>query len=154
MWRARTSRTVPSGASATRADGASVLDEQVEDEPPLVHLRRGRVDGGHERAFDLRAGRVAAGVDDPGDRVPALARQRERPGPVAPVEVGTELHEIADTPRTLGNQDAHRVDVTQVGTGGQRVGEVQVGRVGFVAERGRDPALRVLRGRRAPARPS
>ena len=54
--------------------------------------------------------------------------------------------ELAHAVGAFGHEDAHRVDVAQPRARGQRVGEVQIGRVGR-GERGRDAALRVARRR-------
>ena len=68
VWRARTWRGAPGGVERAHADGAAALHEQVGHQPPLADLDV-EVEGGRgERALDLGAGGVAAGVDDPGAR--------------------------------------------------------------------------------------
>ena len=128
---------------------AVALDEQLDREPALAHVDRvGHPDRLDERPLDLGAGRVAARVHDPGERVAALAREQELGtlGRVLGVEAGAEPRQLADPVGTFGDEHAHRVDVAQPRARGQRVGQVQLGRVGR-GERGRDTALRVA-GRR------
>ena len=57
-----------------------------------------------------------------------------------------ERGELADAVGALGHEHLHRLDVAQPGAGRERVGEVQLGRVGR-GQRGGDAALRVA-GRR------
>ena len=58
----------------------------------------------------------------------ALAGQGQQPAGLA-VELGAERDELAHPPGPLVDEHADRVDVAQPGAGGQRVGQVQVGRV-------------------------
>jgi len=114
--------------------------EQVEDERVLHEPDPGvRPDGGDERPRHLGAGRVAAGVHDPGAGVPALAGQRQLAGGVA-VEGGAQRDELAQPLRALGAQHAHGAGVAQPHTGHERVAQVLLRAVGRV-ECGRDPAL-------------
>ena len=107
--------------------------------------------GRDQRALDLRAGGVAAGVRDPVAVVAALAGQREHAvGGV--VEVGAERDQLADGLRTLGDQDAHRVGVADAGPGDEGVALVLLGGVAG-PERGGDPALGPLGRARRRARP-
>ena len=92
------------------AHGTVVGGEQVDDEGVLDDLDAGVVDDpverGDERARDLGAGRVAAGVRDPVAVVAALAGQLDLAAGVA-VELGAERHELAHPVGPLGDQDAH-----------------------------------------------
>ena len=107
---------------------------------------------GDERALDLGAGRVAAGVHDPRDRVAAFAaRAAERA--VDLVEVGAERHELAHARRALAGEHRDRVGVAQPGAGGEGVGAVERGRVVVLDERGGHATLRVAGGRPRRARP-
>ena len=138
------------------ADAPAALDDELDREAPLAHLDQvERVHRGDERPLDLGAGRVAAGVHDARQRVAALAR--ERSAAVAPSPVRSNTAPSAMSSRTrpgpFGDEHPHRVDVAQPGAGGERVGEVQLGRVGLV-ERGGDATLRVPGRRERRARPS
>ena len=62
------------------------------------------------------------------------------------VEVRAERGELADPVGAFGHEHLHGLDVAEPGAGGERVGEVQLGRVGR-GQRGRDAALRVPRRR-------
>ena len=65
------------------------------------------------------------------DRVAAFAGERERGGRAVAgaVEHRAERHEVAHPVGTLGDEHPHRVGVAEPGAGGERVGEVQLGRV-------------------------
>ena len=131
---ARTSRAPPAGVGGDHAAAAAALDDQVEGERALVAPPA--TVGPHgvdERALDLGAGGRAAGVHDPRQRVAALAGELELALGVA-VEGGAERDELVDARRALVDEHAHGVDVAQPGAGGERVGEVEVGRVGVAAE--------------------
>ena len=65
------------GVEHSHADRSTVLDEQIASKPTLTHFGRRLAHRSHQRALDLRAGGVTPGVDDAGDRVAALSRQRE-----------------------------------------------------------------------------
>ena len=103
---------------------------------------------GHERPLDLGAGRVAARVHDPSQRVAALAGEEQLDAGVGTlgVEARAERGELAHAVGPLVDEHADRVDVAQARARVQRVGEVQLGRVGL-GERGRDAALGVARRR-------
>src|SRR5690606_16244644 len=131
------------GAVVGRGDDASAaaaLHDEVEGEGPLVDGPTGLPDRLDQRPLDLGAGGGPAGVDDAGQRVPALPGQEEAPVGVA-VEGGAEGDELVDPGRALVHEDPHGVDVTQAGPGGERVGEVEVGRVGVPAQHGGHAAL-------------
>ena len=153
--RARISIGAPAASSARTPTQRPRLDDQVDREPALAHLDEiERADRRDQRALDLGAGRVAAGVHDPRHRVAALAGQRERGGRAVAgaVEHRAERHELAHPVRAFGDEHPDRVGVAEPGAGGERVGEVQLGGVGLL-ERGGDAALRVPGRRRARARP-
>ncbi len=99
--------------------------------------------GRDEGPFDLGAGRVASRVHDACERVATLAGEEELG--LFGIEASAEGGELAYAVRALGHQDAHGLDVAQSGARGERVGEMQLGRVGL-GERGCDTALRVARG--------
>src|SRR5690606_30411578 len=80
------------------------------------------------------------GVDDPGDGVAAFAGQVQVSSFVA-VELRSEADQLLDPTRPLVDQHAHGVEVAEPGSGGQRVGQVQVDLFGVAAQRGGDPAL-------------
>ncbi len=75
-----------------------------------------------------------------GRRVAALAGERQVTGRLA-VEGGAHRDQLVDPRRALVDEHPHGVDVAQPRTGGQRVGQVQVGRVLVAAEHRRDAAL-------------
>ena len=145
VCRARSSTGTPRGVERAHPDAPPALDDQIDREAALVDVdRRQRVRGVGQRPLDLGAGGVAARVHDPRQRVAALDRELEHA--VARVELGAELHELADAPRSLGHQHVHGVDVAQPRARDQRVGLVERAGVGLV-ERGGDAALRVAGGR-------
>ena len=122
-----------------RADAAAVDGEQVDDELVFVELHAAAQPGRlGQRARDLAAGGVAAGVQHAAHRVRALAAEHDLA--VLPVEAGADLHELAHAVGTFVDQHAHGFGVAQAGAGVDRVLVVQLGRVGFAEGRG-DAAL-------------
>ena len=111
----------------------------------------GRQRGGEEGALDLAAGRVAAGVQDPGHGVGAL--ETLEPGGVRSgraVEGHTARHELVDGGRRVAHEHAHGVVVARPRPRGEGVLDVQLLGVAGLAGRergrhGRDPALRAGR---------
>ena len=77
--RRRRARTRPRRRAAARARPCSGRARRAARSrtSPRAPRRRCRVDRGHERALDLGAGRVAAGVHDAGERVTALAGEQQ-----------------------------------------------------------------------------
>ena len=122
----------PSASSATHAGGTGRPRRAGRGRASARGPRR-VVDAhrGDQGPLDLGAGGVAAGVDDPGDGVAALrVRASGRGLAVAgAVEHRAERDELADPVGALGHEDPHRVGVAQAGAGGERVGEVELGRV-------------------------
>ena len=119
------------------------------------------VQRGDQRAGDLGAGGVAAGVRDAVAVVAALAGQLDLAPGVA-VELRPERDELAHPVGALGHQDAHRLRVAQPDPGHEGVVEVLLRGVLRVERRG-DAALRPLRSspptarswsRAAPGRPA
>ncbi len=143
-------------SSARTPTARPVLDEEVEREPALADFRRRSLDRRDERALDLGAGGVAAGVHDAGGGVAAFARQGE-PGRLAVsglVEVRAHGDELAHAVGAFGDEHPHRVGVAETGAGGDGVGEVQLGRVVESAvERGGDATLRVRASPSVPSSP-
>ena len=88
------------------AVGADAGDE-VERERPLEHVDAGGDGRLVERALDLGAAAVAAGVDDAVAAVAALAGQRRTGAVGAGVERRAEAHQVADRRRRLGDELAH-----------------------------------------------
>ena len=155
VWRARISIVLAVGVQRAHTDAAAVLDDQVDGEAALADLDQvERVHRGDQRPLDLGAGRVTTGVHDARHRVTTLAGQGKRRGRAVAgaVEHRAERHELAHPVGSLGDEHAHRVGIAEPGAGGERVGEVQLGRVGLF-ERGGDSTLRVAGGGAAPARP-
>ena len=73
----------------------------------LDDLDRGiRCHGGHERAFDLGAGGVTAGVSDPAPHVAALAGQLQLPGKIT-IELRTSVDQLGYLIWALGDEHAH-----------------------------------------------
>ena len=130
----------PVRAQGVHPPAPAALHHEVEGEGVLVDLRRGRPRRGHQGPLDLHARRGPAGMDDAGLGVPALAGQRQVPSGV-PIEHGTEGDQLVDPPRPLVDQHPHGGRVTQVGTGFQGVGDVQVEGVGVLVEHRGHPAL-------------
>ena len=85
---------------------------------------------GDERPLDLGAGGVAARVHDPGEEWPPSRASASSAVAVGLVEVRAERDELAHPVGALGHEHPHRVDVAEPRARGQRVGEVQLGRVG------------------------
>ena len=113
---------------------------------------RGGPDRLGQGPLQLGPGGVAAGVDDPRARVPALPGLGQLPGARGVgVEADPELAQVGDGLAALLDQqlDGHRV--AQAGPGGQGVGHVLGHRVADQVEHGRDPALGVAGGRVAKA---
>ena len=92
----------------------------------LEHLDAAGAQRAGQRAGDLGAAGVAAGVHDPVAAVPALAGQR-RAAVGAGVEPGAERLQRGDRGRRLLDEGAHGVLVAEPGAGDERVGDVQVG---------------------------
>ncbi len=125
----------PSVGRAHQVDGEGMLDDLDV---------RGSLDRGDERALDLRAGGVAAGMRDPVAMVAALAGQRQHAlGRV--VEVGAERDQLADRLGPLVDQHPHGGGVAGTRPGDEGVALVLVGAVPG-PERRRDAALRPLGG--------
>ena len=105
----------------------------------MISISGAAADRGDERALDLRAGGVAAGVGDAVAVVAALAGQRQLAvGHV--VEVGAEGDQLAHGLGALAYQRPDGVQVAGTGPGDQGVDLVLVGGV-TRAERGGDAAL-------------
>ena len=103
-----------------------VFDQQLFGEPPLVHVRRGGAHGRDERSLDLGAGGVTAGMEDPGDRVAALAPEGVRVAG-GPVERRPHLDELSDALRSLLGEDLRRRKVAEAGTRREGVREMEFG---------------------------
>ncbi len=121
-------------------DAAPVLDQQIQGEPALQHRTRGGIGGIDQGPFDLSPRGRPAGVHHPGPGMSPFAGQGQRPGGLA-VELHPEGDQLMDPGRTLVDQDADGLLVTEPGACGQGVGEVQVGRVLVAAEHGGHAAL-------------
>ena len=103
-------------------------EQQVDGQGVLDDLDLGRaLDRRDQRALDLGARGVAAGVRDPVAVVAALAGQRELA--VVVVELGAEGDQLAYGVGSLGHEDADGLDVTRSGAGDQGVGQVLLGGV-------------------------
>ena len=121
------------------ADAAAVDGEQVDHELVLVELHAAAHAGRlGQRAGDLAAGGVAAGVGHPAHRVRALAAEHDLA--VLPVEARADLDELAHPVGALVHEHPDGFGVAQAGAGVDRVLEVQLGRVGLAQGRG-DAAL-------------
>ena len=98
-----------------------------------------RSESGDERARDLLARGVPAGVGDPVAMMAALPGELET-SDLVEIEVRTQVDELADPLRALGDEDPHGLRVTQAHSGDQGVLEVLLRGV-LRVERRRDPAL-------------
>ena len=98
---------------------------------------------GDQRTLNLCAGGVAAGMGDPVAVVTAFARQRQLTAAGA-VEPGAQLHQLANSRRSLFNQDLHGLHVTCAHACDQGVPQM-LGRGIVGTQRGRDASLRPLR---------
>jgi hypothetical protein len=101
-------------------------------------------DRGVQRPLHLRTRRVAAGVDDPVGPVAPLPGQHQRPVRVA-VELGAGPDQLPQAGRSLLDQYADRVRVTEADPGDLRVESVRGRGVERIQHRG-DAALRPTRG--------
>ena len=131
QWTAPTPSRWPSPITCrvTPATPPSVGEQQVDGERVLDDLDlRAPLDRGDQRALDLGAGGVAAGVRDPVAVVAALAGQRQLAVGVV-VEVGAERDQLAHGLRALGDQDPHGLEVAGARAGDQGVELVLVGGV-------------------------
>ncbi len=115
------------------------IREQVQDQGVLDDAQGGRTHRLDERAGDLGARRVTAGVRDATAVVAALTGQRDR-SRVGGVEVRAGVDQPAYGVGALGDQGADRRRVAQPRTGDQGVVEVLLGGVPL-ADRGGDAAL-------------
>ena len=79
-------------------------------------------------------------MDDPRRRVTALPGEGQSATGL-PVEDGAHGDELVHTGRALVDEDAHGVGVAQAGSRGQRVGQMEVGRVLVAPEDGGDATL-------------
>ncbi len=108
------------------ADAPPALDQQIEGEPAFEH-RAGRSPGRlHQGPLHLGAGRRTPRVHHPGAAVAALAGERQHAGFLA-VELHTEGDQLVDPVGPLVHQHPDGVLVAEPGTGGQGVGQVEVG---------------------------
>jgi hypothetical protein len=129
------------------APATSAFDDEVEGEPPLVDRGRGGPHGIDERPFDLGPGCRTAGVDDPSVGVSALTSEQQA-ALVVDVERGTERDQLVDPTRPFIDEHPDRIGVAQPRPGRERVGQMEVGRVGIgTAEHRRHPTLRPAGGR-------
>ena len=117
-----------------QVDGQRVLDD--------LDLRR-PLDRGDQRALDLRARRVAAGVGDAVAVVAALAGQRQLAVGVV-VELRAERDQLAHRLGPFGHQDAYGLHVAGTRARDEGVALVLLGGVAR-SERGGDPSLGPLR---------
>ncbi len=135
-------------AAALREDAAHAapfrgraIEQQAAGGQALQHRDRRRGGhGGDQGAHDLPAGAVAGGVHDAPARVRGLQPDAKRAVRVA-VETGAVPCQRPDRGGPGLDDAAHRVRVAQAGTGGERVGDVQLGAV-VRADGGGDAALR------------
>ncbi len=84
-------------------------------------------------------------MDDAGVGVTALAGEQQSAFPIA-VEPGAHGDQLVDATRALVDEHPHGVDVAEPGAGGERVGEVLVGRVDVATEHRGHAALGPPRG--------
>ena len=134
------------GRQRGHADAAAALDDQVEREPALEHGAGRAVGGVDQGPFHLGARRRATGVHDAWPGVAALAGERQRAGGLA-VELDAQRDQLVHAPGAFVDQNPHRLLVAQAGAGGERVGQVQVGRVLVAPQDRGDAPLSPARGR-------
>ena len=138
------------GGGEIGADDAAVGDDKAGDAGPLgkadAFMRAGK---GGERAADFRAGGVAVGVQDAGQRVRAFARAQELAVQAAAVrvrasiEIRAPLDELGHAQRAFGHQRLGGGAVDEAVAGVHGVFKVQ-GNV-FIALHGHgNAALRVV----------
>ena len=125
---------------------ATALHEEVDGEPPLEQGGGRLPHGLDQRTLDLGAGGGAAGVDDAGGRVAALAGEGEA-APGVRVEHRSQGDELLHPAGSLADEDLDRVHVAQPGAGGQSVSQVEVRRVLVDTQHGGHAALGPAGGR-------
>ncbi len=128
------------------SDAAPAFDDEVEGEPPFQHRARRAVGGVDQGALHLGAGGCTAGVDHARARVPPFTGQGQQPGGL-PVELHTERDQLVDPGRPFVDEDPDGLLVAQPRPGGQRVGQMQIGRVLVAPEHRGDAALGPSGGR-------
>ena len=141
-WRARISlhRRRPGRCAATPRQRPSSTSRSSANQCSQ-HGDRGRSHRVDQRPLDLGAGGRAAGVDDAGQGVAALAGQlragpRGRGRTSAPRAMSSLTRPGPSSTRTRTASTSHRP-----GAGGERVGQVEVGGVGVAGEHGGHAAL-------------
>ena len=135
----------PVGAEGGDAAAAPALDEEVEREPALEDRDRGTAHGLDERALDLGPRRGASRVHDARQRVSTFASELESPVGRS-IERRAHRDELGHPIGPLVDEDTDGFDVAQPRSGRERVGEMEVGRVGITGEDRGDAALCPPRG--------
>ncbi len=123
------------GVEGAHPAAPAAFHQEVESEPLLQHGGGGGPGGVDQGPLDFGTGRRPAGMDDPGGGVTPLAGQGQG-SPRLPVEHGAHGDELAHPGRALVDQNPDSVDVAQTGSGGQGVGQMEVGRVIVAPEHG------------------
>jgi hypothetical protein len=132
---------VGAGAGDAQPDDVPVPGAQgVQRHRLLEHLDAAVAEGGGERAGDLGAAGIPAGVHDAVAAVSALTGQRRAAVPIE-IELGAQCLQQRDGGRCLGDQLPDRLLVAQSRPGDQRVADVQLGVV-VGAQHRRQTALR------------
>ena len=145
-WEASTRRRSPAGSSASDARAAAGVDDEVEGEPVLEDGSGTVAHSRDEGTLHLGAGGRAARVQDSSRRVATFPCPRQ-PAAGDPVKHGAEGDELVDPLGAFVDEHTNRGLVAQAGSGAQRVGQVEVGRVLVARQHGGDAALRPTRGR-------
>ena len=122
------------------APAPSVLDQEIEREPSLEDGAGSPVGGLDQSPLHLGPGRRPSGMDHARVGVPTLAGQSQEPAGL-PIEVHPERDQLMDPARALVDQNPHRLLVAEPGAGGQRVGQMQIGRVLVPSQYGGHAAL-------------
>ena len=128
------------GGERGHAAAAAALDDagrgRTNARRPRRHFAaRPRPAPARSRRRSPRRPRARPGAACGRPRGPARAGRRTS------IEHGPHRDELVDAAGSLVDEDADGVDVAQPGPGGERVGEVQVGRVGIAGEHRGDAAL-------------
>jgi len=87
----------------------------------------------YQRSFDLGSGCDATGMDNSWKRVSTFAGEFKLPVSVA-IESRSKSDQISYSYRSFLDQHPNRVDITQTGSCGQRVGQMEISGVGITTK--------------------
>jgi hypothetical protein len=128
------------GQRRSDSDTAAVLDHEIKSKGVFVNLRCFAAHRRNKCSLNFGAGCNTTSVHDSRKRVAALSGEFKLTIGIT-IEPRTESHKITNPDRTFLNKHPNSVDVTQAGSGSQRVSQMQIGGIGITAEHCGDTAL-------------